>query len=40
MYAYKNVKWVERIVFTERQEVGYWEKLGYPSDGSIPGFEG
>ena len=39
MYAYKSVKWVERIVFTEVQEVGYWEKLGYSSDGSIPGIE-
>jgi DMSO/TMAO reductase YedYZ molybdopterin-dependent catalytic subunit len=39
MYAYKSVKWVERIVFTEKQEVGYWEKLGYPMDGSIPGLE-
>jgi DMSO/TMAO reductase YedYZ molybdopterin-dependent catalytic subunit len=37
MYAYKGVKWVERIVFTEKQEVGYWEKGGYPADGSIPG---
>ncbi|MGZ6203054.1 MAG: molybdopterin-dependent oxidoreductase [Thermodesulfobacteriota bacterium] len=37
MYAYKGVKWVERIVFTEKQEVGYWEKGGYPVDGSIPG---
>ena len=37
MYAYKGVKWVERIVFTERQEMGYWEKAGYPADGSIPG---
>ncbi len=36
MYAYKSVKWVERIVFTEKQEVGYWEKTGYPLDGSIP----
>jgi DMSO/TMAO reductase YedYZ molybdopterin-dependent catalytic subunit len=36
MYAYKGVKWVERIVFTEKQETGYWEKFGYPSDGSIP----
>jgi DMSO/TMAO reductase YedYZ molybdopterin-dependent catalytic subunit len=36
MYAYKGVKWVERIVFTEKQEVGYWEKGGYPVDGSIP----
>jgi len=37
MYAYKGVKWVERIVFTEKQEVGYWERGGYPVDGSIPG---
>ena len=37
MYAYKGVKWVERIVLTEKQEVGYWEKGGYPVDGSIPG---
>jgi DMSO/TMAO reductase YedYZ molybdopterin-dependent catalytic subunit len=37
MYAYKGVKCVERIVFTEKQEVGYWEKGGYPVDGSIPG---
>jgi DMSO/TMAO reductase YedYZ molybdopterin-dependent catalytic subunit len=39
MYAYKSVKWVERIVFTEKQEKGYWEKSGYPSDASIPGLE-
>ena len=39
MYAYKGTKWVERIVFTEKQEVGYWEKSGYPVDGSIPGLE-
>jgi len=40
MYGYKGVKWVERIVFTEKQQMGYWEKFGYPSDGSIPGLEG
>jgi DMSO/TMAO reductase YedYZ molybdopterin-dependent catalytic subunit len=39
MYAYKSVKWVERIVFTEEQEAGYWERFGYPSDGSIPSLE-
>jgi DMSO/TMAO reductase YedYZ molybdopterin-dependent catalytic subunit len=39
MYAYKGAKWVERIVFTEKQETGYWEKFGYPSDGSIPGLK-
>lgn len=39
MYGYKGVKWVERIVFTEKQETGYWEKSGYPVDGSIPGLK-
>jgi DMSO/TMAO reductase YedYZ molybdopterin-dependent catalytic subunit len=39
MYAYKSVKWVERIVFTEKQELGYWEKAGYSPDGSIPGLK-
>ena len=39
MYAYKGVKWVERIIFTEKQETGYLEKFGYPSDGSIPGLK-
>ncbi len=39
MYAYKGVKWVERIVFREKQEIGYWEKSGYPVDGSIPGLK-
>jgi DMSO/TMAO reductase YedYZ molybdopterin-dependent catalytic subunit len=37
MYAYKGTKWVERIVFTEAQEIGFWEQSGYPADGSIPG---
>jgi DMSO/TMAO reductase YedYZ molybdopterin-dependent catalytic subunit len=37
MYAYKGVKWVEKMVFTEEQEVGYWEHSGYSVDGSIPG---
>ena len=37
MYAYKGVKWVEKIVFTEKQEIGYWERRGYSMDGSIPG---
>jgi DMSO/TMAO reductase YedYZ molybdopterin-dependent catalytic subunit len=39
MYGYKAVKWVERIVFTEKQETGYWEVFGYPVDGSIPGLK-
>jgi DMSO/TMAO reductase YedYZ molybdopterin-dependent catalytic subunit len=40
MDAYKGVKWVERIVFTEKEETGYWEKSGYPAEGSIPGLKG
>ena len=36
MYGYKGVKWVERIVFTEEQEIGYWEQRGYSTDGSVP----
>jgi DMSO/TMAO reductase YedYZ molybdopterin-dependent catalytic subunit len=39
MYAYKGVKWVEQIVFTEKQEIGYWEKFGYPVDGSVLGIK-
>ena len=39
MYAYKSVKWVEQIAFTEKQEKGYWEKSGYPVDASIPDLE-
>ena len=39
MYAYKGVKWVEKIVFTEKQELGYWEHRGYSPDGSIPGLK-
>jgi DMSO/TMAO reductase YedYZ molybdopterin-dependent catalytic subunit len=32
MYGYKNVKWVDRIVLTRDQLVGYWEERGYDSD--------
>lgn len=33
MFGYKNVKWVNRITLTGTQEIGYWEKFGYKSDG-------
>jgi DMSO/TMAO reductase YedYZ molybdopterin-dependent catalytic subunit len=29
MYGYKNVKWVERIVVTDRPLDGFWEVRGY-----------
>jgi DMSO/TMAO reductase YedYZ molybdopterin-dependent catalytic subunit len=28
-YAYKSAKWVRKLIFTEKQELGYWEKRGY-----------
>jgi len=28
-YAYKSAKWVRRVKFTERQELGFWETRGY-----------
>lgn len=33
MFGYKSVKWVNRITFTEAQEIGYWERYGYNIDG-------
>lgn len=34
-YAYKSVKWLARITFTEKKEPGYWESKGY-SDAADP----
>ena len=28
-YAYKSVKWVRKLRFTEKQNLGYWERRGY-----------
>ena len=28
-YAYKCAKWVRKVIFTEKQELGYWEDRGY-----------
>ncbi|MGD8507020.1 MAG: molybdopterin-dependent oxidoreductase, partial [Candidatus Bathyarchaeota archaeon] len=28
-YAYKSAKWVRKLRFTEKQELGYWEKRGH-----------
>jgi DMSO/TMAO reductase YedYZ molybdopterin-dependent catalytic subunit len=28
-YAYKSAKWVRRLRFTEKQELGFWETRGY-----------
>jgi DMSO/TMAO reductase YedYZ molybdopterin-dependent catalytic subunit len=40
MYGYKGVKWVERIVVTDRVEDGYWQQRGYDRDAWIGGSNG
>jgi len=32
MYGYKNVKWLKGIELVPREELGYWEQLGYDQD--------
>ncbi|MCM3759761.1 molybdopterin-dependent oxidoreductase [Alkalihalobacillus oceani] len=28
MYGYKSVKWINRLEFTEKREIGYWQQSG------------
>jgi sulfoxide reductase catalytic subunit YedY len=32
MYAYKSVKWLERIELIDKDHIGYWEERGYDTD--------
>lgn len=32
MYAYKSVKWLNRIELIDGEHIGYWERRGYPHD--------
>lgn len=32
MYAYKSVKWLNRIELIEGEHIGYWEQRGYAND--------
>ncbi|UCH31184.1 MAG: molybdopterin-dependent oxidoreductase [Candidatus Bathyarchaeota archaeon] len=34
-YAYKSAMWVRKIKFTDKHELGYWERMGY-SDSANP----
>jgi DMSO/TMAO reductase YedYZ molybdopterin-dependent catalytic subunit len=34
-YAYKSAMWINRIVFTETCELGYWEKKGYSQTADV-----
>jgi DMSO/TMAO reductase YedYZ molybdopterin-dependent catalytic subunit len=40
MYGYKGVKWVDRIVVTDRVDDGYWQQRGYDRDAWIGGSNG
>ena len=35
MYAYKSAMWVNRITFTLKKELGYWEKRGYSDTADV-----
>ena len=35
LYGWKSAKWLREIRFTEKQEIGYWEKNGYHNHGDI-----
>lgn len=40
MYGYKGVKWLQRIVVTDRVRDGYWEQRGYDRDAWVGGSNG
>lgn len=40
MYGYKGVKWLEKIVVTDRVDDGYWEQRGYDRDAWVGGSNG
>ncbi|WP_181350265.1 molybdopterin-dependent oxidoreductase [Thalassobacillus sp. CUG 92003] len=35
MYAYKSVKWLNRIELIEQEHTGYWEQRGYKKDAYV-----
>ena len=37
MYAYKSVKWLDRIELIDREHIGYWEERGYDKDAWLKG---
>ena len=34
-YAYKSAMWVDRITFTQKKELGFWEKRGYSDTADV-----
>lgn len=37
MYAYKSVKWLNRIEVIDNEHIGYWEERGYDKDAWLSG---
>jgi DMSO/TMAO reductase YedYZ molybdopterin-dependent catalytic subunit len=37
MFGYKSIKWLSGITLTDRVELGYWERNGYPVNAWISG---
>lgn len=37
MYAYKSVKWLNRIELIDSEHIGYWEERGYDKDAWLTG---
>lgn len=37
MYAYKSVKWLNRIELIEEKYIGYWGQRGYENDAWVNG---
>ncbi|WP_245805853.1 molybdopterin-dependent oxidoreductase [Bacillus alkalicellulosilyticus] len=35
MYAYKAVKWLNRIELIDYEHIGYWEERGYPKNATV-----
>ncbi|UOQ44485.1 molybdopterin-dependent oxidoreductase [Halobacillus salinarum] len=35
MYAYKSVKWLNRMELIEEEHIGYWEQRGYKKDAYV-----
>ena len=35
-YFYKSAKWVRKIRFIEKDELGYWERMGYSNEANLP----
>lgn len=40
MYGYKSIKWLSRVIVTDKMESGFWEHYGYALNGWVGGSNG